>query len=84
MPVMDGWEATERIRSNEQLNSVEKPVKIVALSAHVIAEPQEKALASGMDRFIAKPVDIDSVEKLLHEYFPRLGQTTLETDSRSN
>ena len=84
MPVMDGWEATERIRSNEQLNSVEKPVKIVALSAHVIAEPQEKALASGMDRFIAKPVYIDSVEKLLHEYFPRLGQTTLETDSRSN
>ncbi|MFT4861460.1 MAG: signal transduction histidine kinase/DNA-binding response OmpR family regulator [Pseudohongiellaceae bacterium] len=73
MPVMDGWEATERIRQIEHQNSVENPVKIVALSAHVIAEPKERALRAGMDRFEPKPVDIDSVESLLHEYFPRQG-----------
>jgi CheY-like chemotaxis protein len=71
MPVMDGWEAAERIRQIEQTNAVETPAIIVALSAHVIAEPAERALAAGMDRFVAKPVDIDSVESLLHEYFPR-------------
>ncbi len=71
MPIMDGWEATERIRQIEQTNLVENPVKIVALSAHVIAEPKARALLAGMDRFEAKPVDIDSVESFLHEYFPR-------------
>lgn len=71
MPVMDGWEAAEHIRRIEQLNRVERPIKIVALSAHVISEPKERALAAGMDRFVAKPVDIDSVEQFLHEYFPR-------------
>ena len=71
MPIMDGWEATERIRHIESENSLMKPTRIVALSAHVIAEPREKALAAGMDRFVAKPVDIGTVEKLLHEYFPR-------------
>ncbi len=84
MPVMDGWEATEQIRRIEQLKSVEKPVKIVALSAHVIAEPQDKALASGMDRFIAKPIDIDSVEQILHEYFPRPARSSLEAGARFN
>ncbi len=72
MPIMDGWEATERIRELELKNRVENPVKIVALSAHVIAEPKDRALASGMDQFVAKPVNIESVEQLLHEYFPRL------------
>lgn len=71
MPVMDGWEAAERIRATETSYDIDTPVKIVALSAHVIAEPKARALASGMDHFVAKPVNIDSVEEILHEYFPR-------------
>jgi signal transduction histidine kinase/CheY-like chemotaxis protein len=71
MPIMDGWEATKQIRQIEQANCVATPVRIVALSAHVIGEPKRKALAAGMDRFVAKPVNIDSVEDMLHEYFPR-------------
>ena len=76
MPSMDGWEATEIIREREQLENIENPVKIVALSAHVVSEPRNRAIESGMDKFVAKPVDIDSVEELLHEYFPRKVENT--------
>ncbi|NKB34131.1 MAG: response regulator [Pseudomonadales bacterium] len=82
MPSMDGWEATERIREFEQRNNTEKPVKIVALSAHVISEPRNRALESGMDKFVAKPVDISSVEELLHEYFPRVSSSETPQSAR--
>lgn len=71
MPVMDGWEAAEIIRAREVSQIVQTPVKIVALSAHVIAETKTKAITSGMDRFVSKPVNIDLVGEVLHEYFPR-------------
>lgn len=71
MPVMDGWEAAEIIRAREVSQIVPTPVKIVALSAHVIAETKKRAIDSGMDRFVSKPVNIDLVGEVLHEYFPR-------------
>jgi signal transduction histidine kinase/DNA-binding response OmpR family regulator len=71
MPVMDGWEAAEVIRAREASQKVSIPIKIVALSAHVIEDPKKRAIASGMDRFVSKPVNIDSVGEILHEYFPR-------------
>jgi signal transduction histidine kinase/DNA-binding response OmpR family regulator len=77
MPSMDGWEATEKIREREQQENVKNPVKIVALSAHVVSEPRNRAIESGMDKFVAKPVDIDSVEEFLHEYFPRKAQSNI-------
>ena len=71
MPVMDGWEAAEMIRAREMNKKVLTPVKIIALSAHVIEDPKKRAIASGMDCFVSKPVNIDSVGEILHEYFPR-------------
>ena len=51
MPVMDGYEAAQRIRA------VHGPaVKIIALSASVFSENQQRALAAGADAFITKPV----------------------------
>lgn len=73
MPVMDGWEAAEIIRAREVSEIVPTPVKIVALSAHVIADTKKRAIASGMDRFVSKPVNIDLVGEVLHDYFPRPG-----------
>lgn len=72
MPVMDGWEATELIRAREENHKDLSPAKIVALSAHVIAEPKARASSCGMDRFVSKPVDIEAVGAILNEYFPRL------------
>jgi two-component system cell cycle response regulator DivK len=52
MPVMDGWEATKRIR---QL-PVGSKVRIIALTAQAMAGDEEKALAIGCDDYLAKPV----------------------------
>jgi two-component system cell cycle response regulator DivK len=52
MPVMDGWEATKRIRAMPTAGSV----RIIALTAQAMAGDEEKALAIGCDDYLAKPV----------------------------
>lgn len=52
MPVMDGWEATKRIRELP----VGDQVRIIALTAQAMAGDEEKALSIGCDDYLAKPV----------------------------
>ena len=54
MPVMDGYDATERIRKLP--NRIRANVPIIALTANTRPEDRERAIAVGMDDFIAKPV----------------------------
>lgn len=54
LPVMDGWEATRRIKADG--NTAVIPV--LGLSAHAMAGDAEKALAAGCDDYDIKPVDI--------------------------
>jgi CheY-like chemotaxis protein len=55
MPVMDGWEATRRLKSNPAT----RDIPIIALSAHALASEREKALAAGADEFDTKPIEFD-------------------------
>ena len=55
MPVVDGWEATRRLKADPQT----RDIPIVALSAHALAGSREKALAAGCDDFDTKPVEFD-------------------------
>lgn len=55
MPVMDGFDATRWLRT--PANAGTNPVPVIALSAHVLSEYQEKARQSGFDDFLSKPID---------------------------
>jgi two-component system, cell cycle response regulator DivK len=52
LPLLDGWEATRRIRTTNQA------VPIIALTAHAMATDAEKAREVGCDDFDTKPVDL--------------------------
>jgi two-component system cell cycle response regulator DivK len=51
MPVMDGYEATRRIKANPELKSI----PIVAVTSYALSGDEEKARAAGCDAYIAKP-----------------------------
>jgi len=67
MPVMDGLEATRQIRKFEKEQG-ERHAFIVALTANALESDRKKAMAAGMDGFIAKPFDPSELFKILHGF----------------
>ena len=65
MPVMDGLEATQRIRELEASIDAKVPVPIVALTAGVLSEQKNKCFAAGMNEFLAKPVEKAFLHRIL-------------------
>ena len=55
MPVVDGWEATRRLKSDLET----RHIPIIGLSAHALDAEREKALAAGCEDFDTKPVELD-------------------------
>lgn len=54
LPVIDGWEATRRVKADPATQKI----PVIALTAHAMAEDESKARAAGCDDFDTKPVDI--------------------------
>jgi CheY-like chemotaxis protein len=52
LPVMDGWEATRRIKADETL----REIPIIALTAHAMANDRDKALRAGCNDYDTKPI----------------------------
>ena len=54
LPVLDGWEATRRLKADPEL----KDIPVIALTAHAMTEDRQKALDAGCDEYDSKPVEL--------------------------
>jgi CheY-like chemotaxis protein len=65
LPVMDGWEATRRLKAGSGTRSI----PVIALTAHAMSTDRERAMEAGCDDYDTKPVELtrllDKVERLL-------------------
>jgi len=78
MPVMDGLEATQRIREMEAAGTIANGNYIVATSANATAENHREGYEAGMDEYITKPIYPSKLKELLAK--PKRMQTVLELD----
>ncbi len=66
MPVMNGYEATKAIRAMSRRDA--KKIPIIAMTANAMEEDKQRALKSGMNAHIAKPIDMDLLMKVLRQF----------------
>jgi CheY-like chemotaxis protein len=67
LPVIDGWEATRRVKAADSTRGI----PVIALTAHAMAGDREKAIEAGCDDYDTKPIDLP---RLLEKITALLGQ----------
>ena len=67
LPVLDGWEATRRLKADPSLSSI----PVLALTAHAMSEDRQKSLDAGCDDYDTKPVEL---RRLLRKMMALLGR----------
>jgi CheY-like chemotaxis protein len=67
MPEMDGFEATAKIRAQEQQNGGHIPV--IAMTAHAMTGDRERCLSAGMDDYISKPISARELREVIEKQF---------------
>ncbi|KND04765.1 uncharacterized protein SPPG_00468 [Spizellomyces punctatus DAOM BR117] len=77
MPIMGGFEATQRIREIEKKMGHDTPLKripIVAVTAHAMIGDREKCLNAGMDEYITKPLRMNELNAIINKFPKRVHQ----------
>ena len=70
LPVIDGWEATRRIKATPEL----RKIPIIALTAHAMATDREKALEAGCDDYDTKPIELQRLLGKIETLLAAAGQ----------
>ena len=64
LPIMDGYEATRRIKSDPEL----KHIPIIVITSYAMSGDREKAIKAGCDGYVLKPIDTRELPKLVEKY----------------
>jgi len=81
MPGIDGYEATKEIRKAEDGRS---RIPIIALTASAMNGERERCLESGMDDYLAKPIDLAELDRVLKRWVNRGVQSSIATGKAAN
>jgi two-component system sensor histidine kinase/response regulator len=79
MPVMDGIEATKRIRADQRFDAL----PVIAMTANALPEDKARCLAAGMRDHIAKPINPETFYETLRQWLSAPVATTVDASSRS-
>jgi signal transduction histidine kinase/CheY-like chemotaxis protein len=79
MPEMDGFEATRRIRQSE-IQVLNPFLPIIAMTAHAMTGDREKCLDAGMDDYLSKPIELESLAGMLKKWLINMGQSSEEPE----
>jgi CheY-like chemotaxis protein len=71
LPVMDGWEATQRLKATQEL----RHIPIIAVTSHAMRGDEEKARAAGCDDYLSKPIDEEILFRKLRQHLGETDQT---------
>ena len=69
LPVLDGWEATRRLKADERT----KRIPVIALTAHAMQGDEQKAREAGCDDFDTKPVELPRLLEKIQAQLNRVG-----------
>ncbi|OZJ03533.1 Histidine protein kinase NIK1, partial [Bifiguratus adelaidae] len=72
MPVMGGFEATQKIREIEASSGLDSRIPIIALTAHAMIGDREKCLSAGMDEYVTKPLRFPELIAAINKLSPKL------------
>ncbi len=70
LPVLDGWEATRRIKAEPAT----RPIPVIALTAHAMTDDRDKALTAGCDDYDTKPVEFARLLEKIQSQLAKLGK----------
>ncbi len=75
LPVIDGWEATRRIKAGAATSAI----PVIALTAHAMSGDREQALAAGCDDYDTKPIELDRLLEKIAGQLARAGKSAPQT-----
>ena len=67
LPVMDGWEATRRIKAQE----AHKHIPVIAVTSHAMIGEESKARDAGCDAYLPKPIDEEELFEKIHGFLSK-------------